>query len=169
VPLIDSSIDQRIAHISECARRRRWAGAGLGLVELRQWYEASHATAFADDERTWPDFIAKRFPSIPATDIERLTGQVLYRGGSLQCSDCGAQVVCQCGCGAPYVVAHPWAAPPPAPVSALDRATAAILASPGKSNRAIGAEIGMSYQTVRRARQRLGETEGGVSRNVSGG
>jgi hypothetical protein len=147
--------DQRIAHIRECALRDRWAAAGFGLIELRQWYEASPATAFPDDERTWPDFAAKRLPSI---DVGRLIGQVQFRGGTLQCSGCGALAVCHCGCGTPYLVDHPWGAPapPPAPkLSAFDRAIAAILAAPEKSNRAIAAEIGVSNQTVMRARQRM--------------
>jgi transposase len=45
------------------------------------------------------------------------------------------------GCGAPYVPAS-------------QRAAAAIAASPGKSDRAIAAEIGVSDFTVRKARKR---------------
>jgi hypothetical protein len=152
------SVDQHIAHIRECAGRNRWATAGFGLIELRKWYEASDPTAFADDERTWPAFIAKRLPSIAPTEIDRLIGKVQYHGGALQCTRCGAEAVCHCGCGALYAVQHPWAAPPPAPapkVSALERAAAAILAAPEKSDRAIAAEIGVGHQTVGRARRCL--------------
>jgi hypothetical protein len=152
------SIDERIAHIVESARRNRWATAGFGLIELRKWYEATDATAFAEEERTWPAFIANRLPSIAPTEIDRLIGKVQYHGGALQCTRCGAEAVCHCGCGALYAVQHPWAAPPPAPapkVSALDRAIAAILAAPGRSDRAIAAEIGVSRPTVMRARRQM--------------
>jgi hypothetical protein len=149
------SIDERVAHIAESARRKRWATAGLELVELRKWYEASAPEAFAADERTWTDFASKRLPSIEPADVQRFMGAVLYRGSAMQCSACGAQAVCRCGCGAPYVIEHPWAAPAPPPVSALDRAVAAIQATPEKSDRAIAGEIGVGHQTVGRARRRM--------------
>jgi len=44
--------------------------------------------------------------------------------------------------------------------TALDRAMAAIAASPEKSNRAIAAEIGVGLETVRRARQKLTDAGG---------
>jgi IS30 family transposase len=43
----------------------------------------------------------------------------------------------------------------PKKASALERAIVAILATPEKSNRAIAAEIRVSHQTVKRARQRI--------------
>jgi hypothetical protein len=159
------SIEQRVAQALACVRRDRWPAAGLALTELRQWYEASDPAAFAEGERTWSGFTAKRLAIAPA-EIERLIGDVQYRGSVLQCSGCGAHAVCRCGCGVPYVVEHPWAAPapepPPAP-SALDRATAAILATPEKSDRAIAAAIGVSNQTVSRARRRMKAAERDVT------
>jgi hypothetical protein len=149
------SIDERIAHIAESARRNRWATAGLELIELRKWYEASPPEAFAADERSWAEFVSKRLPSIAPADVERFMGAVLYRGGAMQCSACGAQAVCRCGCGAPYFVEPPWATPASAPVSARDRAVAAIQAAPEKSDRAIAGEIGVGHQTVGRARRRM--------------
>jgi hypothetical protein len=147
-----TNIDERIAHVRECMRRHRWTAAGLALIELRLWHEAS---ACADE---WPDFIATRLAPIESADIAQLIGKVLYHGGLLQCAGCGVHAACQCGCGTPYVVEHPWAAPAPVPArkpTALDRAIAAILASPEKSDRAIAAEIGVGRQTVGRARQRM--------------
>jgi hypothetical protein len=59
--------------------------------------------------------------------------------GSLECSQCGATTEARCGCGVTYVPAG-------------TRATAAVAASPEKSNRAIAAATGLSEATVRRAR-----------------
>jgi hypothetical protein len=165
------SVDDRIAHIGESFRCDRLAAAGLGLIELRRWYEASDPSAFGDDGRTWSQFIATRLPAVEPAAIERLIGKVLFRGGALECMGCGAHAVCQCGCGAPYVVAHPWAAPapapPPAPATAFDRATAALAADPGRSDRAIAAEIGVSAQTVKRARAALAATPDDVAPDVA--
>lgn len=58
---------------------------------------------------------------------------------AIGCTSCGATVDAACDCGAPYAPAG-------------DRAAAAVAANPQKSNRAIADEIGVSYETVRRAR-----------------
>lgn len=75
---------------------------------------------------------------------------------SLRCTKCGATACCACSCGATYVGEHHrWTMPvepPPGKESALDRAVAAVTAHPEQSNRAIAAEIGVGYETVRRAR-----------------
>jgi hypothetical protein len=57
----------------------------------------------------------------------------------LQCSACGAEANAACDCGAPYV-------------SAASRAADALAKDPDKSDRAIADEIGVSNQTVKRAR-----------------
>jgi hypothetical protein len=57
--------------------------------------------------------------------------------------------------GGTVVVAKPEPEPEPEPMTALDRAIAALIADPGKSDRAIGEEIRVSHQTVKRARQRM--------------
>lgn len=57
----------------------------------------------------------------------------------MQCSSCGASGIAACDCGAPYV-------------PATARAAKAIAANPGKSDRAIAADIGVSHRTVNRAR-----------------
>jgi hypothetical protein len=58
---------------------------------------------------------------------------------ALACSACGAAGEANCDCGAPYM---------PASV----RAAKAIAKNPGKSNRAIAADTGISEPTIRRAR-----------------
>jgi len=55
------------------------------------------------------------------------------------CSSCGAIVDAACDCGVAYVPAR-------------ERAAAAVQKSPGKSNRAIAAEIGVDHKTVAKAR-----------------
>jgi len=56
---------------------------------------------------------------------------------SMECSSCGAAGIAACDCGAPYM-----------PASAA--AAKAIAANPGKSNRAISDETGISEATIRR-------------------
>jgi hypothetical protein len=58
----------------------------------------------------------------------------------MHCSSCGVVADAACDCGAPYVPARSIAAK-------------AIKANPGKSDRAIAADIGVGSNTVRRARQ----------------
>jgi hypothetical protein len=64
-------------------------------------------------------------------------GQVPNR---LKCSECGVEVDAGCSCDVAYV-------------PAIERAKAAVEASPEKSNRAIAAEIGADEKTVRKARK----------------
>lgn len=61
----------------------------------------------------------------------------------LQCSKCGATADAQCGCGVSYLPAG-------------SRAAAAVAADPGKSNRALADDLGVSRETVRRARKSTG-------------
>lgn len=150
------TIDERIAAIVRAQQQNRYVSAGLGLVNLVQWYEASDPTVFPVGQRTLPEFLTARVP-LDAALIQRLVGGVLHRGGLLRCAACNTAGPCLCACGAPYVPeqAAPALPKPVAKTSALERATAAILATPEKSNRAIAAEIGVSNQTVMRARQRI--------------
>lgn len=57
----------------------------------------------------------------------------------LQCSSCGATANAGCDCGVAYLPAG-------------QRAAAAVAATPEKSDRAIAVELGVSAETVRRAR-----------------
>lgn len=61
----------------------------------------------------------------------------------LECSNCGATTSAACPCGVSYVPAG-------------TRAADAIAADPGKSNRAIAAELGVDEATVRAARKKSG-------------
>jgi hypothetical protein len=90
-------------------------------------------------------------------------------GALLACARCGKTSASPCACPAPHVPTHRWAraAIDEIASSALVRATAAIEAHPGKSNRAVAAEIGVSFETVRRARRKLQEVSGHVSGDVS--
>ncbi len=58
----------------------------------------------------------------------------------LECSTCGAPGEGSCNCGTPYL-----------PAGA--RAAEAVKANPGKSDRAIAEEVGVSLGTVQRARK----------------
>jgi hypothetical protein len=64
----------------------------------------------------------------------------------LECSLCGASTNAACECGAPYV-----------PAGA--RAAAAVAADPEKSDRALATEVGVSKDTIRRARKSTGARE----------
>ena len=63
----------------------------------------------------------------------------------LECSECGATAQATCGCGVAYVPAG-------------TRAAAAVAANPKKSDRALAAELGVSGQTIGRARKKSGAT-----------
>lgn len=56
------------------------------------------------------------------------------------CQECGVVGTASCDCGAPYI-------------PAAARAALAVAANPQMSDRAIGADIGVSGETVRRARK----------------
>jgi hypothetical protein len=62
----------------------------------------------------------------------------------LRCSGCGATTDAACACGVGYVPAHEYAAK-------------AVAANPGKSDRAIAAELGLDHKTVGKARRSTGE------------
>ncbi len=66
--------------------------------------------------------------------------------GRLECSACGAKQDAACDCGVPYV-----------PAGA--RAAAAVAANPEKSNRSIAEDIGVSLDTVNRARNESDERD----------
>lgn len=61
----------------------------------------------------------------------------------MTCTGCGAEANASCNCGKPYVPKK-------------QRATDAVAANPQRSNRAIAADIGVSDDTVARARNELG-------------
>jgi hypothetical protein len=134
-PLIDSMVTAVI----EAEARGRTVAAGLGLVNLRNLHS---------DERAWRVFVAKHFP-FSFLRAEELVGRMLHRGGILRCTQCGEITVCLCGCGRAYAPEFQQAG------SALDRAKAAIVAHPERSNRRLAKEIGVSFETVRRARKAL--------------
>lgn len=153
--MIDQWLLPLIEHAVAFERAGRHVTAAAALAKLRERYAALSPTDLAADELTWPDFARKRIP-LPPARIDELIGGMVHRGGLLRCSNCGAGSLCACGCGVPYVGEHrTWAAPIAKVATALERATAAITANPGRSNRAIAAEIGLSEPTVRRARQKL--------------
>jgi hypothetical protein len=154
-----------IGYIVESDRAGRRVGAGAGLVRLREHYDNIDPRDLPGDEQSWGAFAAKHIP-LPAARVSELIGAMVVRGGSLRCVRCGTATRCACGCGRPYVSEHRWAMSVEAMLteavperanapSALDRALAAVTADPQKSNRAIAAEIGVSHQTVKRAREQL--------------
>jgi hypothetical protein len=134
--------------------------AALGLARLREHIEADPLS----HPEGWAAFARKSLP-LARDRIAALIGQMVHRGGMLRCTNCGTFAKCACGCGAPYAVDHPWAADPKS--GALDRAVAAVTAHPERSNRAIAAEIGVSFETVRRARAAAKAAARHVSPNVS--
>jgi hypothetical protein len=153
--LLDQWLLPLIEHAVEFERTGRHIAAAAALAKVRERYAALSSADLAADEQSWPDFARKRVP-LPAARIDELIGKMIHLGGLLRCTECGAGSLCACGCGVPYVGEHcTWAAPIAKVATALERATAAITANPGRSNRAIAKEIGVVEQTVRRARQKL--------------
>ena len=69
----------------------------------------------------------------------------------LICTGCGAETKATCNCGMEY-----------RPKAAL--AKEAVEANPEKSNRAIGADTGLSEATVRRARESTASSDAALSR-----
>ena len=162
-PPLSDEMTERIERIVAYERAGHWPSAGAGLVQLRRRYEDYNAVDLADDELSWEAFAAKHIP-LPAMRVGELIGRMVHKGGLLRCTSCNVRLACECGCGVPYVVDHPGASralpvaaiPEPGKAeTALDRAIAAVTASPEKSNRALAAEIGVGDQTVRRARQQM--------------
>lgn len=148
--------------INEFERCGRHIAAGLGLVKLRERYETFDLDDLPPDERSWRGYAAKHLRFGPER-ADHLLGRMVNIGGLLSCARCGATSASPCACHAPHVPTHRWARSAIAEVqsSALARATAAIEANPQKSNRALAKEIGLSEPTLRRARQKLSEGNGG--------
>jgi hypothetical protein len=168
IPIPDGLVEA----IVEAERNGRWVPAGAGLIRLREHYDGLDRAELAADEQTWAEFARKHLP-IPADRADELLGRMAFRGGLLRCTKCGVQAKCLCACGAPYSSPHRWAAPITqpaaeiAPATALERARAALAADPGKSNRAIAADLGVSFETVRRARAAENAAGSDVSVDVS--
>lgn len=160
-----------IANIVSYERAGRWIAASMGLARLRERYEATTPRDLPADEQTWEAFAAKHVP-LPAQRVAELIGRMVH-SGAIRCMKCRAGSTSACGCGVPYVGDHRWAmravqpARPPKAGSALDRAAAAIAADPAKSNRAIAAEIGVSAQTVKRAREKIADAGDDVAPDVA--
>ena len=72
---------------------------------------------------------------------------------SLVCSSCGAAGEGSCRCGAPYVAPG-------------QRAAEAVAANPGKTDRAIAADIGVDAETVRRARKKSGSANAATEKRT---
>jgi hypothetical protein len=150
LPKVDTSVQpssaEMIENIVKAEGRGRPMVAAFGLARLREFHEATNPG------EPWADFARKNIP-LGRDRIEELIGTMVHRNNLIRCVKCGIAAKCPCGCGVPYVSDHPWANPDPlTKTSALERAAEAVAANPEKSNRAIAAEIGVSAQTVKRAR-----------------
>jgi hypothetical protein len=155
------SIAAMVERIMQAQARYRPVLAALGLARLREFHEATHPT------EPWSDFVRRHVP-LARDRVDELIGRLVHRGALLRCTSCGTTAKCPCGCGVPYVSDHPWAnADPVTKATALERAAAAVAAHPEKSNRAIAAEIGVSFETVRRARAGRKAAAADVSPDVS--
>jgi hypothetical protein len=141
------TLSERIALIIQWEAAGKNIHAALGLAHLQQ--------DLGLDEPGWEIFVREHFPFSLAR-ADELIGRMVRRGGLLLCSKCGAEALPQCTCGAPYHWEHQLA--PTASQtgqSALERALDAVAASPRKPLRVIAREIGVSHETVRRARAAL--------------
>jgi hypothetical protein len=170
-PLNAALIEMIRVCIVESERAGRYATAGVALKRLQEHCEAYQVRELPPDEQDWQAIAAKYVP-LPAARIAELIGRVSRGSGRLlRCAKCGAGLHPRCACGAPYGGdARPVEAPPLAPTSAataLDRAIAAVTAHPEKSTRALAAEIGVSHQTVKRARQKMGTPGNDVTPDVT--
>lgn len=144
------TIDAIMLHI----RKGNEMTAGLALATLRRSYEATKE--IPEDEWPWRAFATKYFPELGYERVQALIGRVVHRGGILRCSKCEAEAVCQCGCGVAYLPQNQWAATDlGGRPTAFERAVSSIKADPTKSNRAIAKAIGVSFETVARARKKL--------------
>jgi hypothetical protein len=74
-------------------------------------------------------------------NVVKLPEAIKFRD-HMQCPKCHATAELSCACGVQYVY-----------VTAAERATQILITNPEKSNRAIAKEIGVSNQTVMRARE----------------
>jgi hypothetical protein len=157
------SVAEMIENIVKAERRGRPMVAAFGLARLREFHElhARPAGKKAGEEatipgETWAEFARKNIP-LGRDRVEELIGTMVHRNNFIRCVKCGVAVKCPCGCGAPYASEHPWAnSDPLTKKSALQRAAEAVAASPGKSDRAIAAEIGRDHKTVAKARRARG-------------
>jgi hypothetical protein len=153
--LLDQWLLPLIERAVEFERAGRHVVAAAALAKVRERYAALSQTDLAPDQQTWAAFTRKHVPLSPER-IDELIGGMVHRGSMLRCTRCDTATLCPCGCGAPYAGEHrSWAAPIAKVATALERATAAVTAHPEKSNRAIAKEIGVSDQTVRRARRQF--------------
>lgn len=125
--------------VVEAERCGRWVTAALGLARLHERHEA-------DDDRTddWDTYAARSIP-LPPERLRELLGKMLH---GRRCLRCGSY---------PHAKALTAQAVPPK-VTAVDRASAAIAASPDASNRAVAKAIGVSEHTVRLARRLARDT-----------
>jgi hypothetical protein len=141
------TLSERVALIIQWEAAGKTVHAALGLAHLQQ--------DLGLDELAWETFVREHFPFSLAR-ADELIGRMVRRGGLLLCSKCGAEALPQCTCGAPYQWEHqpPTVSQTPGQ-SALERALAAVAASPRKPLRVIAKEIGVSHETVRRARAAL--------------
>lgn len=159
-----------LATVIDAEQRNRRATLALALQRLFEWYQALESS-LPDGERTYAGFL-RRHLAMPQDrlekligDLEPLIGGLIRKGGLIRCTECRAESVCACGCGVAYLPEGTNLAPPIAPEklvpTALDRAVAAIredataAAQEGretKSLREIAREIGVSHQTVKRAK-----------------
>jgi len=150
-PVPDANIGGMITSVIEAEAKGRWITAAGGLVCLRQYLE--HARHY--DAEDWAAFVVATFPfSVQRAD--ELMGRMVHRKDMLQCTKCGTEVVCPCGCGTVYAPTHRWAKPVAAkPPTALERAMDAVKATPEKSDRVIAKALSIGATTVRDARKRL--------------
>lgn len=164
--LVDRELINNILAYVQAGRR---ISAAMAMVTLRNRYEMLEPFELPADERSWDAFAAKHVP-LPLELIRELLGRGVFSGDRICCIRCSAKSKAVCSCGAPYVGEHRWADPMPAPIETetkLDRAAAALASHPTKSDRAIAAAIGVSHQTVKRAREKLARSTIEVSDDVT--
>jgi len=100
---------ETLCHLILTAERQNRAHtAALYLVNLRKWFD-DYPVELPPDEDTWEKFAGKRLAPMPLDRIRELIGSMVYRNAIVACSRCGAETVCPCGCGEPYLPDHPWA------------------------------------------------------------
>jgi len=165
-PPASPAVPEIIMAAVEFERCGRLIAAGLALCRLRERFDEFTPGDLPPDERTWREFCTK-WLAFGADRASELIGRLVHRGALLKCDACGIEATCRCACGADYRVTR-WPVEAAEVVrTALDRAIAAVIADPAKSNRAIAREIDVSFETVRRARQKLADGAGHVSTDVS--
>lgn len=170
---LNESLVELIKHIVNFDRAGRWISAAMALARLREQYDGFDTRDLPADESSWEGFTAKHVPMPPAR-IAELIGYMVHSGDLISCQKCSAKSKAVCGCGAPYLSTHRWAMPRCEPMeptvrepSALDRAAEAITTHPEKSDRALATEIGVSHQTIKRARERAKTADGDVTDDVT--